>query len=542
MYAKRLKLLPLLLAVLLLSACGGGGGGGGDSAPAGGGTPTYTIGGAVSGLTGTGLVLQNNGGDNLAILANAPFTFATALPTGSSYGVTVLTQPSGQGCTVNNGSGAVGGANVTNVSVACVTITSQGTDFYLTFPDSLCVSEPDLCGNPVTTNKLIVAAVTATSGQVTFNGVTTPFSVSAGGQTVITLDPGVVLTANEAVETKGIHVTALAPVSIHAISESQAAADGYLALPVSSLGTQYFIMSRTHSNAALTGSELAIVATQNGTTVTIVPTAAGATKLANVSFDVALDAGETYQLKNPANGDMTGSAVTATKPIAVFGGHRCVTVPSGVPFCDYLVEQIPDLTRLGKRFRTVPFSDRTRYSVRIVGTVNATTITCNPANAACDGTLNPGDIRDFVATESQEIISTQPLLVAQFMHGGSDGSLDPQKIGDPSMVMVTPEEQAVTEMTFAVHGLAGTAGAFINIVTPTAALSSLTLDGVAVNSGLFSPIGALGFSGGIIPAAPGAHTLQGTAPFTALVYDFGDPAQFVSYAYPAATGLSVITP
>ncbi len=79
----------------------------------------FTVGGTVSGLTGTGLVLQNNGGNNLAIAAGGAFTFSTALASGATYSVTVLTQPSGQGCAVANGSGSIASANVTNVAVGC---------------------------------------------------------------------------------------------------------------------------------------------------------------------------------------------------------------------------------------------------------------------------------------------------------------------------------------------------------------------------------------------------------------------------------------
>ena len=110
-------------------------------------------------------------------------------------------------------------------------ITSVGTDFYLTLPDHRCVSEPAFCVSPTVNNKLIVAAATATTGDVTFNGATTLFSVAAGAETVITLDPAVVLTSNETVEAKGIHVTALSPVSVHVVSENTYSADGYLALP-----------------------------------------------------------------------------------------------------------------------------------------------------------------------------------------------------------------------------------------------------------------------------------------------------------------------
>jgi 6-phosphogluconolactonase (cycloisomerase 2 family) len=78
-----------------------------------------TIGGAVTGLTGTGLVLLDNGGDNLSVTQNGPFTFATSVAAGAAYAVTVGTQPSGQTCTVTNGSATAGSANITNVAVAC---------------------------------------------------------------------------------------------------------------------------------------------------------------------------------------------------------------------------------------------------------------------------------------------------------------------------------------------------------------------------------------------------------------------------------------
>lgn len=86
-------------------------------------TNAYTVGGTVSGLSGT-VVLQDNGGDDLTINSNGSFTFATPVAQGASYSVTVLTQPTGQTCSVTNGSGTMGGANVTNVGVNCVTNTT----------------------------------------------------------------------------------------------------------------------------------------------------------------------------------------------------------------------------------------------------------------------------------------------------------------------------------------------------------------------------------------------------------------------------------
>lgn len=116
----------VLSLALALAACGGGG----DTAPAGGGTASYTVGGTVSGLTGT-VVLQDNNGDNLAVSANGTFTFATKIASGSAYSVTVLTQPTGQICSVAGGTGTIAAADVTNVTVTCAVrneLMSRSTD------------------------------------------------------------------------------------------------------------------------------------------------------------------------------------------------------------------------------------------------------------------------------------------------------------------------------------------------------------------------------------------------------------------------------
>ena len=82
-------------------------------------TVFYNVGGTVTGLTGTGLVLQNNSTDDRTVSSDGSFTFATAIAAGDPYNVSVQTQPSGQNCNVQNGSGTAN-ANVTNVAVSCV--------------------------------------------------------------------------------------------------------------------------------------------------------------------------------------------------------------------------------------------------------------------------------------------------------------------------------------------------------------------------------------------------------------------------------------
>jgi hypothetical protein len=87
-------------------------------------TATFTVGGSVTGLAGRDLRLQNNGADDLVIGADGSFVFATAVPSGRPYNVSVAAQPTrpGQECTVENPSGTIVNANVNNVSIRCVTI------------------------------------------------------------------------------------------------------------------------------------------------------------------------------------------------------------------------------------------------------------------------------------------------------------------------------------------------------------------------------------------------------------------------------------
>src|SRR5580704_3588725 len=121
---KTLNIFASLVLTILLSAilygCSGTPGS----------TATFTIGGMVTGLTGTGLVLQDNGGDNLSIAGNGPFTFATSVGNGKAYSVTVLTQPSNpaQTCTVSGGAGTATG-NVSSAQVSCTSGSGGGGTF-----------------------------------------------------------------------------------------------------------------------------------------------------------------------------------------------------------------------------------------------------------------------------------------------------------------------------------------------------------------------------------------------------------------------------
>jgi hypothetical protein len=83
-------------------------------------TNTFTVAGAVSGLaSGQQVTLQNNGTNPVTVTANGSFNFSTPVAYNGSYAVTIGTQPTGQTCSVSNGSGGGITGSVTNVSVVC---------------------------------------------------------------------------------------------------------------------------------------------------------------------------------------------------------------------------------------------------------------------------------------------------------------------------------------------------------------------------------------------------------------------------------------
>jgi hypothetical protein len=68
----------------------------------------------VSGLTGPGLVLQDNASDNLSVPTNGNFVFPTHIASGATYDVTILSQPYAH-CAVTSGGTGVVGTRITTV-------------------------------------------------------------------------------------------------------------------------------------------------------------------------------------------------------------------------------------------------------------------------------------------------------------------------------------------------------------------------------------------------------------------------------------------
>ena len=138
---------------------------------------SYTIGGTVEGLVGTGLVLENSDSELLTIKpgsGNQPFTFTNLVPTGAAYTVSISTQPSnpGQTCVVTPSTASgTATSNVTSVVVTCpaVTYSIGGTVVGLAGIVNT-TSNPPITNGPLTDNSFILQDNLGNTQVITENG------------------------------------------------------------------------------------------------------------------------------------------------------------------------------------------------------------------------------------------------------------------------------------------------------------------------------------------------------------------------------------
>lgn len=400
---------------------------------------------------------------------------------------------------------------------------SVGTEFWLAFEQNL--DPPNL--------SLFITGQVSTAGTVEIPGLafSTPFTVTPGTVTTVPLPAAAQITSSDTIETLGIRVLANDPVAVYGLSQSPATTDAYLGLPVSRLGSEHIALAFENWNV-INGSQFAIVAATDGTTVTITPTLTTDGHGAGMPYDVMLDRGEVYQLVNtdPSPADLTGSLISSSAPVAVFGGHLCAQVPSTFFTCDHIVEQLPTTDAWGRAFVTLPLATRLLGDTfRFVAALDNTEVFVNGVLVA---TLDRGGFHEQIIDGPAEIRATERILVAQYSNGSSFDGV----ISDPFVMLIPPFEQFLAAYTVTTPA-SGFDSHFINVVTDPSGIGSLSLDGVPVDAGDFVPIAASGFVGAQLSIAPGSHNLNSTVPFGAFIYGFADAD---SYGYPGGQALGPV--
>jgi hypothetical protein len=322
--------------------------------------------------------------------------------------------------------------------------------------------------------------------------------------------------------------------------------DASLLLPTNAWTGTYRVASR---NAWRTLSGFyAITASEDATTVTLSPSATGASikagggVAANGAGTITLNQGDVLQVLTTSNGsdnqsvDLTGTGIVADKPIQVIGGHDCTNVPWNIPYCDHLEESLPPVETLSTEYIITPpqraSGGADTHYVRVIATQPATALTFDPPlSGAATMLANPGDWTELPATAADFVITaSQPVLVAQYMQGQGDSGVP----GDPAMALSVATEQYRQQYLF--HAPTNYLSNFVNVTAPTSAV--ITLDGAQVSG--FVPIGASGFSVARVQlsnAGDGNHVITGNQAFGISVYGYGDDT---SYWYPGGLDLDKV--
>lgn len=398
--------------------------------------------------------------------------------------------------------------------------------------------------------------------------------------------------------------------------------DASLLLPSHILTRNYVAITQEHSIFAVNATaapggdgngHLTIVATQDATQVTVrssAVTAAGGGVAAFAkgasrdftlnSFDVlqlaSANLGQTPYLEcspNPFGGssvvcrvdnDLSGTVITASKPIAVFGGSNCTSFPYDRVACDHVEEQIFPFETWGKSFvavqtkayrtvnQSVPTAPQAPNHYKIVAGCpasqcpNGTLLTLTPPPNAAD-ILRPNNATattrclpgtslmanncrlpgsatvEFKSSRDFTVVADQPIAVAQFFPGQGPGGTAPTSPiqGDPSMVLLPPSEQ--WRSSYTLLAAPGTRDNYLAIAIDGSKVASVNVDGVAVAS--FTSIAGSPFLTANVAISEGTHTVDvqsrpGVNPLPgAGVVVYGYDA-YVSYGYTGGLDLGAI--
>lgn len=443
--------------------------------------------------------------------------------------------------------------------------TSEGTEFWVCFQENSWHHALDRVGKMKLTDprgqemyvedrsipnfELFISSDTTTRVRIEIAGARYKLDTLVIGGSVrrIKIPSSAEVTGDGTLQPNAVRITSDSPISVTCLNERGSSTDSYLALPSKALGLDYYAMSYNSTTANDLVPHMAIVATLDSTIVRITPSVTTSrNRPSGKPFTVIMNRGDVYQIAASnqqgnyrtesgeiitINPDMTGTRVQSSKPVAVFSGHQCADVPIKVPFCNYIVEQVPPVNSWGMHFILGKFAKRSSYAFRVIAASKNTKIF---ENSVFVKELQVGQMYENASAGSRNIMLTasEPVLVAQFSHGylggisrfdGKATYIKGDSIGDPMMVIVSPTQQFLREYRFATPKTSFTNWRhYINIVIPTEAIGSLRLNGRMIDTNRYYPE-FVGLSRYVCIQADipfGVHSLKADVPFGLYSYGF----------------------
>lgn len=414
---------------------------------------------------------------------------------------------------------------ITTISYAhAQNASTQGRDFWFSFMSNQTENPTQTC--------LILSAERACSVTVSNpnTGWSTSASIPAGGRVDVDIPFAQAYypaTSDNSVCNYGCHLVATDVISAYTMNYKHASFDGGHLLPTASLADNYMIET---APPGLNGSSVLIVGTENNTSIMITPSAATSGGwAANSTHTITLNAGQTYQFNtSSATASFSGTLIQTIdcKKIAVFAGGKCAQAPAGCTYCDHIYEPMIPTIYWGNHFAVTSSLTRNNDVVRVTALNSGTIVT---KNGTTIGGLDAGGTYDFQLNSSEGscyITTSGPAVCYLYLTGQNCGGGN----GDPSMVYITPIEQNIKKITFGTYYNSGTSNmvSYVNVVTPTNNVSSVTLDGTNISGQFTTLTGNANYSFARLSISHATHTLQCDSGLVAHVYGLGE---VTSYAY-----------
>jgi IgGFc binding protein len=298
-----------------------------------------------------------------------------------------------------------------------------------------------------------------------------------------------------------------------------------------------------------TGGFVAVVATEDDTTVTLYPT----NDLYPGNYqNVLLARGQVLTAiasKAGANGSLSGTRVVADKNVAVFGGSVATSEPANTKNCcaDHVEHQMLPLEAWGSTYAVAPAvaakgGSNHKSIFRISAAFDGTTLEYSPsAPDNAPTTLNAYETAEVMTNEPFIVTSTDPkksfsvtqfLLSNQFFTSGLTSSYP----GDPSMIVLPALDQFQTEYVFLIPD--GYNFNYVTIVRPDD--TDITLDGAPITD-QFSALGThkgTSYQYAHVTLSPGHHIIKASQAIAITLTGYSND---VSFGYPGGSGVKQIS-
>jgi gliding motility-associated-like protein len=444
-------------------------------------------------------------------------------------------------------------AVMASYTAVCQDFSNKGKDFFLCFPSHV----PS--GGSLAQMSLFITSDKNSSGVVTYNGQSTPFTVTQNTVTEVPIARTAAYISDaesNAAINKGIRVKTnvgqpAVVVYSHIYAGFRTAAT--LVLPVNVLGKRYRSISYFQASTGGSKSQFQIIAVDTNTIVEVQLRKNGT--LSGTPFQVTLpNVGDVYQIQDDL--DLSGSSIesvaigTSTcKKIAVFSGSSALSIGrQGGPLCtansfDPLNQQCYPVTSWGKKFGVIPIVNNSRgYQVRVMASEDNTTVDY----AGSLVTLNAGQVYPPIAAsvpaESTTLFisADKPISVAQYLMSQACASPG-GNIGDPDMILLNPVEQNISNITIFTSTQQAIQQQHMNVLIKTAGAASFRiLDQVGnpVPTNAFNPMPAdptySYLQHTFTPTSQASYTLKADSGFNAICYGLGGAE---SYGYSAGTNV-----